>query len=168
MTAETRDPERILPKAINALPLRIIIFLSAVDGGDYCRGFMAGRLAGCQSVRDPVRQGRATCRRRGDKLCRLDVSHVVGEQRRLFQYPHAVRPVGGKKHAHWQFRILSRNTRIPVRSLLFSLLLHAKRYVTAVPGAKRDDVVHHRFNAGGDHGGFQLGYDPRGVPGVSP
>ena len=26
MTAETRDPERILPKAINALPLRIIIF----------------------------------------------------------------------------------------------------------------------------------------------
>ncbi len=26
MTAETRDPQRILPKAINALPLRIIIF----------------------------------------------------------------------------------------------------------------------------------------------
>ncbi|MCS5946536.1 hypothetical protein LNP25_22405 [Klebsiella variicola subsp. variicola] len=25
-----------------------------------------------------------------------------------------------EKHAHWQFRILSRNTRIPVRSLLFS------------------------------------------------
>ena len=26
MTAETRDPQPILPKAINALPLRIIIF----------------------------------------------------------------------------------------------------------------------------------------------
>ena len=25
-----------------------------------------------------------------------------------------------EKHAHWQFRILSRSTRIPVRSLLFS------------------------------------------------
>jgi AAT family amino acid transporter len=27
MTAETRDPQKILPKAINALPLRIIIFI---------------------------------------------------------------------------------------------------------------------------------------------
>ncbi len=38
MTAETRDPQKILPKAINAPP-RGLSFLSALDGGDYCRGF---------------------------------------------------------------------------------------------------------------------------------
>ncbi|VFS92382.1 D-serine/D-alanine/glycine transporter [Raoultella planticola] len=54
MTAETRDPQKILPKAINALPLRIIIFYLLSIGGDYCRGFLAWRLAGCQPLRDAV------------------------------------------------------------------------------------------------------------------
>ncbi len=62
-----------------------------------------------------------------------------------------------EKHAHWQFRILSRSTRIPVRSLLFSCFLHADRHAVAVSGAERDDPVHHRLDPGGDYGGVQLG-----------
>ena len=65
MTAETRDPQRILPKAINALPLRIIIFyllsmvvIIAVASWPGCRRRPA--------LRDAVRQGRAACRRGGD------------------------------------------------------------------------------------------------------
>ncbi|VDR27612.1 D-serine/D-alanine/glycine transporter [Raoultella terrigena] len=62
-----------------------------------------------------------------------------------------------EKHAHGQFRILSRHTRIPVRSLLFSCFLHAQRHAAAVPRAERDDPVHHRLDAGGHHGGLSAG-----------
>ncbi len=72
-----------------------------------------------------------------------------------------------EKHAHWQFRILSRNTRIPVRSLLFSCfcMLSGTLLLFLVPNVMTLFTI--RFNAGGDHGGFQLGYDPRGISGVS-
>lgn len=62
-----------------------------------------------------------------------------------------------EKHAHWQFRILSRSTRIPVRSLLFSCFCMLIGFAVAVSGAERDDPVHHRLDPGGDYGGVQLG-----------
>ncbi|MCS5873621.1 hypothetical protein LN650_17790 [Klebsiella pneumoniae subsp. pneumoniae] len=62
-----------------------------------------------------------------------------------------------EKHAHWQFRILSRSTRIPVRSLLFSCFCMLIGTLLLFPGAERDDPIHHRLDPGGDYGGVQLG-----------
>lgn len=65
MTAETRDPQRILPKAINALPLRIIIFYLLSMVVIIAVASWPG-VGGDQPLRDAVRQGRAACRRGGD------------------------------------------------------------------------------------------------------
>lgn len=65
MTAETRDPQRILPKAINALPLRIIIFYLLSMVVIIAVASWPG-VGGDQPLRDAVRQGRAACRRGGN------------------------------------------------------------------------------------------------------
>ncbi len=66
MTAETRDPQRILPKAINALPLRIIIFYLLSMVVIIAVASWPGVSAETSPFRDAVCQGRAACRRGGD------------------------------------------------------------------------------------------------------
>ena len=61
-----------------------------------------------------------------------------------------------EKHAHWQFRILSRSTRIPVRSLLFSCfcMLIGTLLLFLVPNVMTLFTI---VSTGGDYGGVQLG-----------
>lgn len=119
MTAETRDPQKILPKAINALPLRIIIFylLSMVviiavaswpgvspDASPFVTLFANAGLPAAAAVINFVALTSAMSSAN---------SGVYSSTRMLYG-------LSVEKHAHGQFRILSRTTRIPVRSLLFS------------------------------------------------
>ncbi|MEF3110214.1 amino acid permease [Raoultella sp. WB_B2P2-3] len=119
MTAETRDPQKILPKAINALPLRIIIFylLSMVviiavaswpgvspDASPFVTLFAKAGLPAAAAVINFVALTSAMSSAN---------SGVYSSTRMLYG-------LSVEKHAHGQFRILSRHTRIPVRSLLFS------------------------------------------------
>ena len=119
MTAETRDPQRILPKAINALPLRIIIFylLSMVviiavaswpgvsaETSPFVTLFAKAGLPAAAAVINFVAL----------------TSAMSSANSGVFSSTRMLYGLSVEKHAHWQFRILSRNTRIPVRSLLFS------------------------------------------------
>ncbi|EJK8797674.1 amino acid permease [Klebsiella pneumoniae] len=119
MTAETRDPQRILPKAINALPLRIIIFylLSMVviiavaswpgvsaETSPFVTLFAKAGLPAAAAVINFVAL----------------TSAMSSANSGVFSSTRMLYGLSVEKHAHWQFRILSRSTRIPVRSLLFS------------------------------------------------
>ncbi len=118
MTAETRDPQRILPKAINALPLRIIIFylLSMVviiavaswpgvsaETSPFVTLFAKAGLPAAAAVINFVAL----------------TSAMSSANSGVFSSTRMLYGLSVEKHAHWQFRILSRSTRIPVRSLLF-------------------------------------------------
>ena len=119
MTAETREPEKILPKAINAIPLRIIIFymLSMVviiavtswaaispDVSPFVTLFAKAGLPAAAAIINFVALTSAMSSAN---------SGVYSSTRMLYG-------LSVEKHAHWQFRILSKSTRIPVRSLFFS------------------------------------------------
>ncbi|MDU3817950.1 MAG: amino acid permease [Pantoea sp.] len=84
MTAETKTPEKILPRAIRAIPLRIIIFY-----------VLSINFVALTSAISSANSG------------------IYSSTRMLYG-------LSLEKHAHRQFRILSRATAIPVRSLLFS------------------------------------------------
>jgi L-asparagine transporter-like permease len=120
MTAETREPEKILPKAINAIPLRIILFyvLSMVviiavtswqhispDTSPFVTLFAKAGLPAAAAVINFVALTSAMSSAN---------SGVYSSTRMLYG-------LSMEKHAHWQFRILSRTTAIPVRSLIFSI-----------------------------------------------
>lgn len=119
MTAETRDPEKILPRAINSLPLRIVIFymlsmmvIIAVtswqhvspDTSPFVTLFAKAGLPAAAAIINFVALTSARSSAN---------SGVYSSTRMLYG-------LSVERHAHWQFRILSRTTRIPVRSLLFS------------------------------------------------
>lgn len=119
MTAETRDPEKILPRAINSLPLRIVIFymlsmmvIIAVtswqgvspDTSPFVTLFAKAGLPAAAAIINFVALTSAMSSAN---------SGVYSSTRMLYG-------LSVEKHAHWQFRILSRTTRIPLRSLLFS------------------------------------------------
>jgi hypothetical protein len=89
--AETRDPRRSLPKAINAIPVRIILFyvvalacIIAVTRGPRSRP-TAARSSSCSCW--PVPGGGGHRQLRG-----ADLGRLVGQQRRVLHQPHAVRP----------------------------------------------------------------------------
>lgn len=119
MTAETKDPQRILPKAINAIPLRIIIFymLSMIviiavtswaaispDVSPFVLLFAKAGLPAAAAVINFVALTSAMSSAN---------SGVYSSTRMLYG-------LSIEKHAHWQFRILSKTSSIPVRSLFFS------------------------------------------------
>ncbi|AML59747.1 amino acid permease [Serratia rubidaea] len=119
MTAETKDPQKILPRAINSLPLRIIIFylLSMIviigvtswsgispDSSPFVTLFDKAGLPAAAAMINFVALTSAMSSAN---------SGVYSSTRMLYG-------LSVEKHAHWQFRILSRTTRIPVRSLMFS------------------------------------------------
>lgn len=119
MTAETRDPQKILPKAINAIPLRIIIFylfsmivIIAVtswaaispDVSPFVTLFDKAGLPAAAAIINFVALTSAMSSAN---------SGVYSSTRMLYG-------LSIERHAHWQFRILSQTTRIPVRSLVFS------------------------------------------------
>lgn len=119
MTAETKDPQRILPKAINAIPLRIIIFymLSMIviiavtswaaispDVSPFVLLFAKAGLPAAAAVINFVALTSAMSSAN---------SGVYSSTRMLYG-------LSIEKHAHWQFRILSKTSSIPVRSLYFS------------------------------------------------
>ena len=119
MSAETRSPEKVLPKAIRAIPLRIIIFyvLSMVviiavtswqhispETSPFVTLFAKAGLPAAAAVINFVALTSAMSSAN---------SGVYSSTRMLYG-------LSLEQHAHWQFRILSRTTRIPVRSLLFS------------------------------------------------
>ena len=120
MTAETREPEKILPKAINAIPLRIILFyvlsmlvIIAVtswqhispDTSPFVTLFAKAGLPAAAAIINFVALTSAMSSAN---------SGVYSSTRMLYG-------LSMEKHAHWQFRILSRTTAIPVRSLIFSI-----------------------------------------------
>lgn len=119
MSAETRSPEKVLPRAIRAIPLRIIIFyvLSMVviiavtswphispDTSPFVTLFAKAGLPAAAAVINFVALTSAMSSAN---------SGVYSSTRMLYG-------LSLEQHAHWQFRILSRTTRIPVRSLMFS------------------------------------------------
>ncbi|MTD29011.1 amino acid permease [Erwinia sorbitola] len=119
MSAETKSPEKVLPKAIRAIPLRIIIFyvLSMVviiavtswqhispDTSPFVTLFARAGLPAAAAVINFVALTSAMSSAN---------SGVYSSTRMLYG-------LSLEQHAHWQFRILSRTTRIPVRSLMFS------------------------------------------------
>ncbi|BCQ36896.1 MULTISPECIES: amino acid permease [Erwinia] len=119
MSAETKSPEKVLPKAIRAIPLRIIIFyvLSMVviiavtswqhispDTSPFVTLFAKAGLPAAAAVINFVALTSAMSSAN---------SGVYSSTRMLYG-------LSVEQHAHWQFRILSRTTRIPVRSLMFS------------------------------------------------
>ncbi|WP_369790466.1 amino acid permease [Rouxiella sp. WC2420] len=119
MTAETKNPQKILPKAINALPLRIIIFYmlsmtviiavtswSAIspDSSPFVLLFAKAGLPAAAAVINFVALTSAMSSAN---------SGVYSSTRMLYG-------LSIEKHAHWQFRILSRTTSIPIHSLFFS------------------------------------------------
>ncbi|PIJ44853.1 amino acid permease [Tatumella sp. OPLPL6] len=121
MTAETKTPEQILPRAINALPIRVIIFylLSMAviisvttwqhvspDVSPFVTLFAKAGLPAAAAIINFVALSAAISSAN---------SGVYSSTRMLYG-------LSIDKHAHWQFRILSRVTRIPVRSLFFSCL----------------------------------------------
>ncbi len=145
MTAETRDPQRILPKAINALPLRIIIFylLSMVviiavaswpgvsaETSPFVTLFAKAGLPAAAAVIN---------------FCGADLGDVLGQQRGLLQHPHAVRPVGGEACALAVSYPVAQYPHSGAQPAVL-LLLHADRHAVAVSGAERDDPVHHRLD----------------------
>ncbi|STT66832.1 D-serine/D-alanine/glycine transporter [Klebsiella pneumoniae] len=167
MTAETRDPQRILPKAINALPLRIIIFylLSMVviiavaswpgvsaETSPFVTLFAKAGLPAAAAVINFVALTSA-----------MSSANSGG----LLQHPHAVRPVGGEACALAVSYPVAQYPHSGAQPAVL-LLLHADRHAVAVSGAERDDPVHHRLDPGGDYGGVQLGDDPRGLSGLPP
>ena len=119
MSAETRSPERVLPKAIKAIPMRIIIFyvLSMVviiavtswqhiapDTSPFVTLFDKAGLPAAAAVINFVALTSAMSSAN---------SGVYSSTRMLYG-------LSVDDHAHWQFRILSRTTSIPVHSLLFT------------------------------------------------
>ncbi|QGU89247.1 amino acid permease [Erwinia sorbitola] len=119
MSAETKSPEKVLPKAIRAIPLRIIIFyvLSMVviiavtswqhispDTSPFVTLFARAGLPAAAAVINFVALTSAMSSAN---------SGVYSSTRMLYG-------LSLEQHAHWQFRTLSRTTRIPVRSLMFS------------------------------------------------
>lgn len=119
MTAETKNPEKILPKAINALPLRIIIFYMlsmtviigvtswgaiSPDVSPFVMLFAKAGLPAAAAVINFVALTSAMSSAN---------SGVYSSTRMLYG-------LSIEKHAHWQFRTLSTTTLIPIRSLLFS------------------------------------------------
>lgn len=119
MSAETRSPERVLPKAIKAIPMRIIIFyvLSMVviiavtswqhiapDTSPFVTLFDKAGLPAAAAIINFVALTSAMSSAN---------SGVYSSTRMLYG-------LSVDDHAHWQFRILSRTTSIPVHSLLFT------------------------------------------------
>ena len=119
MSAETKSPQTVLPKAIKAIPLRIIIFyvLSMVviiavtswqhispETSPFVTLFAKAGLPAAAAVINFVALTSAMSSAN---------SGVYSSTRMLYG-------LSVEQHAHWQFRILSRTTRIPVRSLMFS------------------------------------------------
>ncbi|QCR35043.1 amino acid permease [Nissabacter sp. SGAir0207] len=119
MTAETRNPEKLLPKAINAIPLRIIIFyvmsilvIIAVtswqhispDTSPFVTLFDKAGLPAAAAIINFVAL----------------TSAMSSANSGVYSCTRMLYGLSMEKHAHWQFRILSRATAIPVRSLMFS------------------------------------------------
>ncbi|WP_410529431.1 amino acid permease [Serratia sp. AXJ-M] len=119
MSAETKDPHKVLPKAINVIPVRIIIFyvfsmlaIIAVtswshispDSSPFVMLFDQAGLPAAAAVINFVALTSAMSSAN---------SGVYSSTRMLYG-------LSMEKHAHGQFKILSRTTAIPIRSLMFS------------------------------------------------
>ncbi|PLV58888.1 amino acid transporter [Erwinia sp. B116] len=119
MSAETRSPETVLPKAIKSIPLRIIIFyvLSMVviiavtswqhispDTSPFVTLFAKAGLPAAAAIINFVALTSAMSSANSGVYCSTRMLYGLSVE----------------KHAHRQFRILSRSTSIPVRSLLFT------------------------------------------------
>ncbi|MFD1803230.1 amino acid permease [Mixta tenebrionis] len=119
MSAETRSPQTILPRAIRAIPLRIIIF--------YVLSMMV--IIGVTSWQhvSPETSPFVTLFAKAGLPAAAALINFVALTSTLSSANSGVycstRMLYGlslEKHAHRQFRILSRATAIPLRSLLFS------------------------------------------------
>lgn len=144
-----------MPKAINALPLRIIIFylLSMVviiavaswpgvsaETSPFVTLFAKAGLPAAAAVINFVAL----------------TSAMSSANSGVFSSTRMLYGLSVEKHAHWQFRILSRSTRIPVRSLLFSCfcMLIGTLLLFLVPNVMTLFTI---VSTGGDYGGVQLG-----------
>ncbi|HFD0315619.1 amino acid permease [Serratia marcescens] len=119
MSAETKNPEKVLPKAINAIPARIIVFyvcsmltIIAVtswshispDSSPFVMLFDRAGLPAAAAVINFV----------------VLTSAMSSANSGVYSSTRMLYSLSMEKHAHGQFRILSRTTAIPIRSLLFS------------------------------------------------
>jgi hypothetical protein len=90
--AETADPQRNLPKAINSIPVRIMLFyvlaLIAIMAVTPWRQVAAGQ----EPVRGALRACGHSRRRKPDQLRRVDLGYLVSQQRHIFHQPNALRP----------------------------------------------------------------------------
>ncbi|RTF99453.1 amino acid permease [Serratia marcescens] len=117
--SEAKDPAKVLPKAINAIPARIIVFyvcsmltIIAVtswshispDSSPFVMLFDRAGLPAAAAVINFV----------------VLTSAMSSANSGVYSSTRMLYSLSMEKHAHGQFRILSRTTAIPIRSLLFS------------------------------------------------
>lgn len=119
MTAETKTPEKILPRAIRAIPLRIIIFyvlsmvvIIAVTSWPH----VSAETSPFVTLFDKAGLPAAAALINFVAL----TSAISSANSGVYSSTRMLYGLSLEKHAHRQFRILSRATAIPVRSLLFS------------------------------------------------
>jgi len=164
--AETKDPVRTLPKAINAIPLRVMLFYILALAAIMTVNSVAFDQPGGQPVRVDVRPGRL--RRRGGRgeLRGAHVGRVVGQRRHLLHLAHAVRPgLGPQGPPRLRTAFEEQGTRTGSDVLVL------------LPVARPGAAVHHRLDRRGLHPGHDGGLgavhlrlepDRRVVPGVPP
>ncbi|YCH32181.1 amino acid permease [Erwinia sp. D4-22] len=119
MTAETKTPDKILPRAIRAIPLRIIIFyvlsmvvIIAVTSWQHVSPETSPFVTLFDKAGLPAAAALINFVALTSAMSSAN-SGVYSSTRMLYG-------LSVEKHAHRQFRMLSRVTAIPVRSLLFS------------------------------------------------
>lgn len=94
--AEAKNPERTLPRAINSIPIRIIVFyvlaLIAIMAVTPWRDVVPGKSPFVELfVLAGLPHGGKHHQLRG-----ADLGGFVGQQRRVLHQPHALRPVAGR------------------------------------------------------------------------
>ena len=119
MDRRNRDPQKILPKAINAAAadyhfylLSMVVIIAVASGW---------RLAGCQPfVTLFANAGLPAAAAAVINFVALTSAMSSTSNSGVYSSTRMLYGLSVEKHAHGQFRILSRTTRIPVRSLLCS------------------------------------------------
>ncbi|KAG0751326.1 hypothetical protein G6F24_014425 [Rhizopus arrhizus] len=148
--AETADPERNLPKAINSIPVRIIIF--------YVLALIA--IMAVTPWRQHSRCGQP------DQLRGADLGHVLCQQRHLLHQPHAVRP--GRRGPRTARAVAAVACGGAGARPAVLVPVPAGRRPAALPDSQPGDRLHPGDDAGDGAVHLRLVADPGGLHGLPP